>query len=138
MENRNYVQITLVSPVISRGPGDMGSNESGAPDKMEQWRYVGLLAILLIGIHLTRADEGYIFSGHFDKKLKNSFFMIGDNEKGKCKSGNYTQYLKTNENVKVTFCAGEDDGKICRISLEKEKVSIEYCFIFKDKENKTQ
>ena len=64
--------------------------------------------------------------------------MIGDNEKGKCKRGNYTQYLKTNENVKVTFCAGKDDGKICRISLEKEKVNIEYCFIFKDKENKTQ
>ena len=70
MENRNYVQITLVSPVISRGPGDMGSDESGAPDKMEKWRNVGLLFILLIGIHLTRADEGYIFSRNFKKKIK--------------------------------------------------------------------
>ena len=57
MENRNTVQITLVSPVISRGPGDMGSDESGPPDKMKQWRYVGLLAILLIRIHLTRANQ---------------------------------------------------------------------------------
>ena len=59
-----------MSPVNSRGPGDMGSDESGAPDKMEKWRNVGLLFILLTGIHLTRADEGYIFSGHFEKKIK--------------------------------------------------------------------
>ena len=69
--------------------------------------------------------------------------VIGDNEQGKCESGNHThqswnEYVKTNENVKFTICAGEDDGRICRISLEKEKVNIEYCFIFKDKENKTQ
>ena len=74
-----------------------------------------------------------------DKRIL--LFLIGDNEKEKCLSGNHThqswnEYVKTNESVKFTMCAVEDDGKICRISLEKENVDIKYCF--KDKDNKTQ
>ena len=104
---------------------------------MEHRRNAGLVALLLIGIHLTRA-EGYSILNSFDQIKPKGIFQIGEDKTEECTPGDFhpppdelaKEYFPEGSSVNFRFCS--DDGKSCFISQGDKKIC------YRDNGNKTE